>query len=85
MKNIDSTDKQNEKENEEVHVLFDEKIQNTGVSKEESDKPVEITEEEFFLECCRYNDIDGVKDVLECGVVKLNYQDKEKNSALRKI
>ena len=41
-----------------------------------------LTEEEYFLECCRYNDIEGVKDVLECNVVKLNYQDKNKNSAL---
>lgn len=42
----------------------------------------EITEEEYLLECSRYNDIEGVKDVLECGVVKINYQDINKNTAL---
>ena len=45
----------------------------------------EISEEEFLLECCRYNDIEGVKDVLDCGLVKLDYQNKESlNTALRK-
>lgn len=42
----------------------------------------EITEEEYLLECSRYNDIEGVKDVLECGIVKINYQDINKNTAL---
>ena len=42
----------------------------------------EITEEEYLLECARYNDIEGVKDVLACGLVKLNYQNELKNTAL---
>ena len=45
----------------------------------------EITEEEYLLECSRFNDIEGVKDVLNCGLVKIDYQNEHsKNSALRK-
>lgn len=47
-----------------------------------NDNPNTITEEEYLLECCRFNDIEGIKDVLSCGVVKLNYQDQYLNSAL---
>lgn len=48
------------------------------------DEEVHISEEDYLLECSRFNDIDGVNDVLSCGVVKLNYQDSSLNSALRK-
>ena len=46
---------------------------------------IELTEEEFLLESSRYNDIEAVLDVMNAGVVKINYQNKESlNSALRK-
>lgn len=46
---------------------------------------VELTEEEYLLESSRYNDIDAVLDVINLGVVKIDYQNKDSlNSALRK-
>lgn len=77
--NEQAKDKVEEDKIEEVFLQFNNN--NIDQQKNEANEQV-LTEEEYFIECCRYNDIEGVKDVLECNVVKLNYQDKYKNSAL---
>lgn len=43
-----------------------------------------ITAEEYLFDCSRFNDIDGLKLVLSDKSLNLNYQNDNKNSALRK-
>lgn len=81
--NLDPNSSSNVENNEEEgkeSVLLEETYKAKSSMKQEEQV---ITEEEFLCECSRYNDIEGVKDVLSCGVVKLNYQNEHtKNSAL---
>lgn len=84
--NQNNADIKDNKEVNDLYVLIEETYKNDQIKNiENTSEEKEITEEEYLLECSRYNDLEGVNDVLECGVVKLDYQNETtKNSALRK-
>lgn len=57
----------------------EEKIENSGSEYEN------ITDEEYFLECARYDEFEEFVHILEKGKVDINYKDSRANTALRKF